>query len=80
MEALLRAEDVARTLGVTRSTVYNLAKTGVIRSVTFKTKGDRLTIRFRPEDVRDFIEGHVSQGGKRCGGLEGEHPTRTTSA
>lgn len=64
---LLRAEDVARILGITRSGTYNLAKAGVIPHVAFKTRGDRMTIRFRTEDVSAFIEGNLQGGTRRFG-------------
>ena len=61
---LLRAEDVGRILGITRSGAYNLAKAGVLPHVKFKSCGKRFTIRFRPVDVDGFIQGHL------CGGRE----------
>jgi excisionase family DNA binding protein len=62
MTSLLRPEDVARTLGVSRQTIYNLAKAGALRAVIFKTRGDRWTYRFRHEDVDAFIGGHLREG------------------
>lgn len=59
---LLRPEDVARILGVTRSTIYNLARAGALRTVVFKTRGDRWTYRFRPDDVESFITGNLRDG------------------
>ena len=59
---LLRPEDVARVLGVTRSTIYNLAKSGALRAVVFKTRGDRWIYRFRPQDVEEFVNGNLREG------------------
>jgi hypothetical protein len=63
-ERLLRAEDVASSLGITRSGVYNLAKSGILAHVAFRSKGNRDTIRFREEDLASFIRGHLCDG--RC--------------
>jgi excisionase family DNA binding protein len=52
-------------LGVSKQTVYNLARAGVIRAVVFKSQGDRWTYRFRPEDVAAFIEGNLRDGAGR---------------
>lgn len=62
MTDLLRAPDVAKRLGVTPMTVYNLTKGGVIRAVVFKAGGNRWTYRFRAEDVESFISGHLREG------------------
>lgn len=61
-EQLLRAEDVASSLGITRSGVYNLAKSGILAHVAFRSKGNRNTIRFREEDLVSFIRGHLCDG------------------
>ena len=64
---LLRSEDVAKLLGISRQGTYNLARSGAIRSVAFKSCGNRWTIRFRPEDVQEFIEKSLREwrGGER---------------
>jgi predicted site-specific integrase-resolvase len=64
-EKLLRAEDVGRILGVSRAGAYNLAKSGVIKYVAFRSKGNRDTIRFREEDLASFIRGHLCDGRDR---------------
>jgi len=61
---LLRATDVAKILNCSAVNVYNLAKSGAIRSVLFKSRGQRWTIRFRPEDVEEFIQNHLTAGNK----------------
>jgi excisionase family DNA binding protein len=62
LNALLRPENVARILGVSKQTVYNLAKAGALRAVIFKTRGDRWTYRFRQEDCEGFIESSLRDG------------------
>ena len=62
MEKLLRAEDVGGILGVSRSGIYNLAKSGILPHVAFRTKGNRDTIRFRQQDLDSFIRGHLCDG------------------
>ncbi len=59
---LLRAEDVAEALGTSRQTVYSLAQGGLLRSVVFKTSGNRSTYRFRAEDVQAFIVSNLREG------------------
>jgi predicted DNA-binding transcriptional regulator AlpA len=64
-ERLLRAEDIGEALGISRAGAFNLAKCGVIPCVKFKAKsgkgprGDRFTIRFREQDLNDFIKSHL---------------------
>lgn len=62
MNALLRAEAVAKLLDTSRQNVYNLAKSGAIKAVIFKASGNRFTYRFRETDVASFIEGHLCEG------------------
>lgn len=64
MNSLIRPEAVARILGISKMCVYNLARAGAIRSVTFKASGDRFTYRFREEDLAAFVESHLRQEGK----------------
>lgn len=59
---LLRPEDVARILGVSKQTIYNLSKAGSLRAVVFKSRGDRWTYRFRETDVQLFVDGNVRDG------------------
>lgn len=65
IEKLLLPEDIGRALGVSRSGVYNLAASGIIKCVKFKTRGNRYTIRFREEDLKSFIAGHLCDGRDR---------------
>jgi excisionase family DNA binding protein len=63
---LLRAEQVAEILGVSRTTVYNLVAAGQILAVCFRArpgkKKDRLTIRFTEQAVQEFISAHTRKG------------------
>lgn len=68
MNALLRAEAVAKILDCSRQNVYNLAQRGVIRAVVFAAGGNRSTYRFREEDVQSFVEGHLRDGKRDEGG------------
>jgi excisionase family DNA binding protein len=54
MEPLLRPEGVARLLGCSPKTVYAWAASGSIPCVRL----GRL-VRFRPADVRLFVEAHI---------------------
>jgi excisionase family DNA binding protein len=59
---LLRPRDVARLLVVSEQTVRNLARAGVLRAVTFKSCGSKWTVRFRAEDVEEFVTGNLRDG------------------
>ena len=48
--ALLTAKDLARLLGVSRSTIYRLARAGVIPSYRFRT-----LIRFDRSSVEEWL-------------------------
>jgi excisionase family DNA binding protein len=56
---LLRPQDVADALGVSKQSVYNLVTASLLRAVRFRTRGGRDTIRFRREDVSSFVEGNL---------------------
>jgi hypothetical protein len=60
--SLLRPRDVARILLVSEMTVRNLAAAGAIKSVCFKSRGNRWTIRFRPQDIEEFLTGNLRSG------------------
>jgi len=50
MEDLVRAEDVAKFLGVAKVTVYKWAETGLLPYYRLHKK----SVRFRREDIEDF--------------------------
>ena len=50
MNALLRPEEVARCLAVSKVTVYRLARTGELASVRIRGQ-----VRFRPEAVEQYL-------------------------
>lgn len=52
LEPLLTAEDVAKLLSVSESLVYQLRRTGKLRAIRIGT-----LLRFRPVDVREYIDG-----------------------
>jgi excisionase family DNA binding protein len=51
---LLRPEDVAELVGLSRRTILEHAKDGRIRAVRFGRK----VIRFAPTDVEAFVDSH----------------------
>ncbi len=57
MTELLKAEEVARRLGVTKPYVYRLGRDGLLPRVALP--GD--VVRFRAEDVETFIAAHHEQ-------------------
>ena len=50
VNALLRPQDVAETLAVSRVTVYRLARAGELASVRIRGQ-----VRFRPEAVEEYL-------------------------
>ncbi len=58
MTSLLRPNDVAKLLGVTTATIYNLVKAGRLPAVAFSTKPGRETVRFETAAVEEFIAEH----------------------
>ena len=59
---LLRPWAVAKILDVSEQTVRNLASAGHLRAVTFKTRGDRWTLRFREQDIEEFLNANLREG------------------
>ena len=54
MKSLLTVDDVARRLGSSKSLVYQLSSSGRLRRVKIGQ-----LLRFREEDVEDFIDQHI---------------------
>jgi excisionase family DNA binding protein len=54
VEKLLTAEEVAEVLGISKLTVYQMARAGRIKRVELGLTGR--AIRFRPSDVRAFVD------------------------
>ena len=50
VNALIKAEEVARCLAVSKVTVYRLARTGELASVRIRGQ-----VRFRPEAVEEYL-------------------------
>jgi excisionase family DNA binding protein len=57
MRRLIRAEEVANSLGITRLKVYRMAKDGTLPSVKFGK-----SIRFDPDVLTEWIEKNLSEG------------------
>ncbi len=57
LEALLRCEDVARILNISRSLAYQLLQRGEIPTVRLGR-----TVRIRPKDLEEFIANRISAG------------------
>ena len=55
MEPLMTADEVAAALGVHRKFVYARVHSGALRGYKLGSK-----LRFRPEDVRAFVEASVA--------------------
>ena len=55
MQRLLRAPDVAQILNVQISTVYSLARRGLIPHVRLNEHSRRPLIRFRRSDVEELL-------------------------
>lgn len=62
MNPTRRAKYVAKVLDCSEMTIYNLARSGELRAVVFKTRGTRWSYRFRDEDIEAFIQGHLREG------------------
>jgi len=60
---LLRPEDVARRLAVSKQTIYNLVKAGALDAVLFSTRPGRQTVRFTEESVGSFISANSHERG-----------------
>jgi predicted DNA-binding transcriptional regulator AlpA len=61
LEPLLKATQVEKILTVSLSQVYNLADSGLLPCVKWKTPGGKTQLRFRLEDVQEFINKHHSK-------------------
>jgi excisionase family DNA binding protein len=55
--ALLKVHDVAAQLNVTKEVLYDWCRSDVITHVRFGSR-----IRFRPEDVKKFIDERLNAG------------------
>ena len=62
MNPLLRPDEAAAALSVSRRTVYELARSGAIASVAVGA-----SLRFRSEDIEAFVTSHLR-------GAEGREP------
>ena len=62
MERLLKVQDVADELNVSRSTVYTYMGLGL----KYLKPGNRTT-RFRPKDVEEFVAKLVKDEGQNAG-------------
>ncbi|UCF91071.1 MAG: helix-turn-helix domain-containing protein [Desulfobacterales bacterium] len=65
IEPLLAADEVRRILKVSLATVYNMAERGQLPCVRWDCIGNgkrkpRTMVKFKPEDIRAFIERHYS--------------------
>jgi excisionase family DNA binding protein len=64
MQNLLTAQEVAKTLKISKPYVYKLAGSGALRSVQWPTIGEkgvkRNMVRFYEKDVLEFIEDSYS--------------------
>ena len=56
MDALLRAQDVAKILNLRVSTVYELCHRGSIPHVRLSEGMRRALIRFRGEDIEQLVQ------------------------
>lgn len=72
--SLLRPEDVAERLAVSRRTLYRLARDGEIGSV-----GVGASLRFTEQDVATFIESRHRDAGERTAPLRAGGRTLTAS-
>jgi hypothetical protein len=63
---LLKPKDVQKMLRVSLPLVYRMAQRGQLACVRWKCPGNgeekpRTMVRFKPEDVRQFIEAHYER-------------------
>jgi predicted DNA-binding transcriptional regulator AlpA len=61
MEKLLKVIDAKWQLNVSRASVYNLSKSGALRSVRIPGIGNKKIIRFRQSDIDEFIKKHTKE-------------------
>ena len=57
-DALYSAEDIENYLGISRATVYTLARKGILPKIRVSTR----LIRFRASDVEAFLRGLQDRG------------------
>lgn len=57
-EKLLKAEDIAELLSISRTAAYRLLRDGALPSVRFGGG----TVRVRPADLAAFIQAHLGGG------------------
>lgn len=62
LERLLTAEEVADLLRVSRSTVYEWARLGLLPSVVLRAGRGRSVRRWRQQDLDAFIKANLEQG------------------
>jgi excisionase family DNA binding protein len=60
-EHLRSINELAKYLGITRSTIYRLVETGELKAVRV---GQRM--RFRPEDVAEYLERGAAPGDREA--------------
>jgi hypothetical protein len=69
VDELLTPKDVQRMLRVSLALVYRLASRGQLPCIRWECPGEgterpRTMVRFKPEDVRKFLESHHSGNGR----------------
>jgi excisionase family DNA binding protein len=82
MQSLLRPTDLARRLGVSRSWLYDAAKTGRLPSI--RIGGEEGPLRFVPEDIDRWIDqaraawapGRSTVATRHPAALVGQRPAR----
>lgn len=57
-DTLYSAEDIENYLGISRATVYTLARKGILPKIRVSTR----LIRFRASDVEAFLRGLQDRG------------------
>lgn len=66
LDVLLKPEQAAKILNISKPYVYQMASRGQLRSVKWECAGNgdkkRETVRFRKSDILKFIEDHLSKG------------------
>jgi len=54
LQNLLKVQEVARLMGISKCLVYQLVRTGELQAVRINS-----SIRFRNEDIQDYIDQHL---------------------
>ncbi|MGD0401298.1 MAG: helix-turn-helix domain-containing protein [Syntrophobacteraceae bacterium] len=66
MDELFNVKDVAKLFKCSQAYVYKLSDTGLLASIRIPCAGlgtqKKELVRFRPEDVFDFVERHYRNG------------------